>query len=255
MAQREIASGFIYPQTGISGTNYYGRNIQEPFRIVKGVKTEIQFFIKQANGKAIKLRNKIIDGVVFKVTDNDIIISKRLKIIDEDRGIAMLTFNTVDVLPVSPGYYKMSLTVTDVDNQLIPIYLNETYEEQYVLEIIENHITASPNTVVIDNFSSNNNLLYSDQILSTAQSISTFGVSTIAIYGNNFTGNVKVQATLETVPNISSWFDVDIDRVTGVKNYENFTGIDAYVFEGKFYWIRFVIEQTTGNIDKILYSC
>lgn len=255
-------SGYSYPQvgtmvsgSGYSGTTRTGKHMQEPFRVLKGVTTTVNIHIKEKNGNPIKLRNNNISAVIFKTTEADVLFSKTLKIIDEANGIAELEFYWNDVLAMVAGYYQMVISIRELDGNMVPIYVGETFEEKFTIEIIDNYVDANPNVVTITNFQNYNNKLYSDQILSTTQKVSNFGVSTAVIYGTNFVGNVSVEASLDNAPSESDWFPMDLSRITGKINYNAFTGLDPYVFEGKFYWIRFIVETTSGTIDKILYSC
>ena len=257
MAQREIASGFIYPQTAtvLTGTTRFGKDAHTPFRILKGVDTSIQFFIKAQNGKSVKLRNKTFFATIIKSTDKDILVSKEMKVVDTENGIVQLVITTSDTLLFQVGYYDLIIQIREDSGEVIPLYNNSTYQQKYSLELIDNYIDISPNVYIIDNFSLHNTAYYSDKIAGTAQNQSTFGVSTIAIYGNNYIGKVGVEATLESNPTDRSWFPIDLDRVKGKVEYNGLTGIEPYVFEGKFFWIRFVLNKTSGSIDKILYSC
>ena len=80
MAQREIASGFIYPQTAtvLTGTTRFGKDAHTPFRILKGVDTSIQFFIKGQNGKSVKLRNKTFFAIL-KISFGNLFFAKGLQ--------------------------------------------------------------------------------------------------------------------------------------------------------------------------------
>lgn len=257
MAQREIASGFIYPQTAtvLTGTTRFGKDAYKPFRILKGVDTSVQFFIKDQNGKSVKLRNKTFFANIIKSSDKDILISKPMQVVDTEAGITQLVLTVSDTLLLQVGYYDLVIQIREDSGEVIPLYNNSTYQQKYTIELLDNYIDVSPNVVIADNFSLHNNFYYSDKFAGTAQNPSTFGVSTIAVYGINFVGKVGVEATLESNPIGSSWFPIDLDRVKGKVEYNNFTGIEPYVFEGKFYWIRFVLQKTSGSIDKILYSC
>jgi len=71
---------------------------------------------------------------------------------------------------------------------------------------------------------------------------------------NNFTGTIKIQATLSTTPTDADWFDAhDVflgDNITPVSD-----GAVTQNFTGNFVWIRAVISAyTSGNINRVLLN-
>lgn len=257
MAQREIASGFIYPQTAnaISGTTRYGKSIQKPFKILKGVDIDILFFIKTENGKSIALTNTEISCIVTKSIGNDVILSKKLQIQDEVSGIAKLRLTSTDTLLLESGFYHLNLLVKTIDGTS-PVYLDTTFASNYYIEILDNFVNASPTIFETDTLYAISEKLYSKQLPGSAQYTSSYGVSTFAVKFNDFTGTIGLEASLETSPKDIDWFAIDLSPTTINEkiSYTNFTGIEPFVFEGKFVWIRFVVENTNGTIDKIWYS-
>lgn len=255
MAQREQASGFTFPQKGnvIRGTSRTGRNINAPFRVLKGVDTQIQFSIQEQNGQATKLYNKSINAILVKTKTNDIVFDKKLRIENYDLGIASLVIGSMDTSTKDAGYYDLVLTITDENSNISPVYVNSTFKMDYSVEIIENYIDTAPNLFESTNFVLNNGIGYSDKYIGSSQVSNTFGNATVAFYGTNFVGKIGVEATLAISPNESDWFPLDLTLVTPQKEYDGFTGVDAFVFEGKFNWVRFTVETVTGTIDKVLY--
>jgi hypothetical protein len=255
MAKRESVSGFTFPQKGnvIYGTSRTGRNVSTPFRILKGVDTYIQFSIQEAVGKAKKLYNKTLKATVVKSKSNDIILTRNLKIENYDLGIASLTILSTDTIAKDAGYYDLILTITEENSNTYPVYVDSTYKTDYSLEILENYVDTTPNLFEVTSFTTINDIEYSDKLLSTSQVANTFGNLTVVFYATDFTGSVGIEASLASNPNENDWFSVDLTLVNPKKTYENFTGIDAYAFEGKFMWVRFSKETVSGIIDKILY--
>lgn len=96
---------------------------------------------------------------------------------------------------------------------------------------------------------------------------------TLAIYTNNFSGRVLIQATLASQPEENDWFYVNLN---GYLNYYEYpydltkpiesrgvTGVDTFSFDGNFVYIRALIDRTYlsdadtfnyGQIDKILLN-
>lgn len=257
MAQREIASGFIYPQsaTATSGTTRYGKNIHKPFRVLKGVDIDITFYIKSENGNPVNLLNTEISCIVTKTIEGVLVLSKQLAIQDEISGIVTLRLTATETMSLAIGFYNLNLLVKSVSRSS-PVYLDTTFGVNYYIEILDNFTNASPTVFETDIFYYSSDKLYTKQLPGSAQYPSSNGVSTFAFKFDDFTGSIGAEATLETSPKESDWFVIDLSPTTtnnGV-TYNNYTGTDAYAIEGKFVWVRFVSKKIGGTIDKVWYS-
>jgi hypothetical protein len=75
----------------------------------------------------------------------------------------------------------------------------------------------------------------------------TDGVHTVAVYGNNFSGRIKIQGTLATTPTEDDWFDI---LLTGIpyKDYTNFTGVEGYTFVANLVFLRATLDRTALGI-------
>jgi hypothetical protein len=257
MTQREIASGFIYPQSVnlFNSTSRYGKNIHKSFKILKGVDIELTFFIKNENGKSISLFNSEATCIITKSIGNFIYLTKKLIIEDELNGVIKLILSSSDTISMEQGFYNLFVTIKTANN-INPVFLDTTFASNYPIEVLDNFINSIPTIFTTDTYYINSEKLYTKQFPSSAQYTSSFGLSTFAIKLINYTGKVWIEATLETSPKESDWFVVDLSPTTinNYVTYTNYTGIEPFVFEGKFYWVRFVFEKTQGTIDKVLYS-
>ena len=84
----------------------------------------------------------------------------------------------------------------------------------------------------------------------------TDGLHTVAIYPNNFKGNVEIQASLAETPTSSDWFNITLKNGT-VAQYNLDGTVDAYTFTGNFIYLRARVtpEATNiGSVDKILLN-
>ena len=87
----------------------------------------------------------------------------------------------------------------------------------------------------------------------------TDGVHTVAIYGTNFTGRVKIQGTLATNPTDDDWFDILLSGLP-YKDYNSYTGVEGFTFVANLVFIRATVDRTSlgvtnpttaGYIEKI----
>ena len=75
----------------------------------------------------------------------------------------------------------------------------------------------------------------------------TDGIHTVAIYGANLSGRIKIQGTLATTPTEADWFDI---LLTGLpyKDYTNFTGVEGFTFIANLVFLRAKLDRTALGI-------
>lgn len=257
MSLRETATGYLYPQKGnfITGTNRTRNNIEQYFSALKGVDVEIDFFIKDDKGHSIDLTDKIINAIITKSNNSDIdpILAKRLSITDYDNGSAKLVIKDFDTINIDPGFYILNIIVRDENDNLFPVNKNLNFSTSYTLEILDNYIQTVPSTTKIDIFQDVDGTFYSNKVKSTGQTLTTTnGISTFSVNLNEFTGNIGIEGTLAIDPSENDWFKIHINDSETV-TYNDFTGIDSYIIEGLFLWVRIYYTLQSGTIDKFNY--
>lgn len=256
MSLRDTASGYMYSQKGnfITGTNRTRNNIEQYFTALKGVDVEIDFFIQDDKGHSIDLSNKIITALITKSNDknNELLLSKRLSITDYDNGSAKLILKDFETVNLNAGFYEISLIVRDDNDNLFPVNKNLNFSTNYTIEILDNYIPTDPSTTRIDMFDEVDGTFYSNKIKSTSQTLTTNGISTFSVNLTDFTGVIGVEGTLAIDPAENDWFKIQINNSETV-SYTDFSGIDSYVIEGLFQWVRFYYTLQSGSIDKFNY--
>ena len=90
----------------------------------------------------------------------------------------------------------------------------------------------------------------------------TDGIHTIAIYGQNLSGRVKLQGSLEQNPTDDDWFDILFSGLP-YKDYTNFTGVEGFTFIANLVYLRASLDrsalgisnlQNAGYVEKILLN-
>jgi|TARA_B100000886_G_scaffold293941_1_gene220278 hypothetical protein len=90
----------------------------------------------------------------------------------------------------------------------------------------------------------------------------TDGIHTIAIYGQNLSGRVKLQGSLEQNPTDDDWFDILFSGLP-YKDYTNFTGVEGFTFIANLVYLRASLDRTVlgisnlqnaGYVEKILLN-
>ena len=76
-----------------------------------------------------------------------------------------------------------------------------------------------------------------------------YGLHTVSFQVTEFTGELKIQATLATDPQEEDWFDIG-NTYSGL----NATDVDIQNFTGNFVWVRVVGTFTSGTVNRILLN-
>lgn len=74
------------------------------------------------------------------------------------------------------------------------------------------------------------------------------GLHTVSFEVTDFVGQIKIQASLATLPSNSDWFDVD-GATQG-----NGSGVSIVNFTGNFVWVRAIATYTAGSINRVLFN-
>jgi hypothetical protein len=75
----------------------------------------------------------------------------------------------------------------------------------------------------------------------------TDGLHTVAIYGQNLSGRVRIQGTLANSPTEDDWFNVLIDGLP-YKDYSNYTGVEGFTFTANLVFLRATLDRTSLGI-------
>ena len=87
----------------------------------------------------------------------------------------------------------------------------------------------------------------------------TDGIHTVAVYGQDLTGRIKIQGTLATQPTEDDWFDILLAGLP-YKDYSNYTGVEGFTFTANLVFLRAVLDRdalgitdvtTAGWVEKI----
>lgn len=79
------------------------------------------------------------------------------------------------------------------------------------------------------------------------------GTHTVVYDLDNFSGTIKIQATLEMLPGDNDWVDVIGTEIGGDSTIIT-SAIKSITFKGKFAWIRAAYNIQNGTITEIRYN-
>lgn len=226
------------------------------FNLHKGLTNEIEFLIKNIDRKPINLIDKTFMIYIVDHSTNQLVIQANLLNIIPERGHARLVLSDVDVASLNVGYYRYVVTEVRIDSQ-IAVYTDQNHSIRGFLEVFPGPIPPTPPVITIpgDEFSS---MQWGDPLQTyrvseaqpgAAQRGNRSGAHTMAIYSQDFSGKVTIQASLSDISpsQHDDWFDVmehqinEDDTVTGLP------------FVGNYQWVRMFYKPdalTTGSITK-----
>jgi hypothetical protein len=226
--------------------------------ISKGLKNKVKFKFLNGDQRAIDVSEKTFVFKMFDPATNNQVLEKSLTVIDDGetlnlRGQSELSLSSEDTLNLSIGNYTYSILLVE-GSEYSPtfidgassvagnIYLTDgvspkflpSQEVTFLKETgylgATDKWTAGP--VAANKDGKGNNFLHSFQL-----------------YFTNFTGNLKILATIDNTATTVNWSEVQDISYTNQNgtlglNLQNLQNINYFKFE--FY-------PTTGKIDKILF--
>lgn len=78
----------------------------------------------------------------------------------------------------------------------------------------------------------------------------TDGIHTVAVYGQNLSGRVRIQGTLATHPTEDDWFDVLLSGLP-YKDYNEFTGVEGFTFTANLVFLRAILDRDALGITDV----
>lgn len=233
--------------TGSPNQNYPVN--RSDFRLLKGVRNEIEVFVKDLDRKPVSMNGKT---PVMRIVDRDrqhLLMETELEVVDVSKGRFRLVVDPGVDLPLGSHIY--SVLVETTGQYPTVLYTDRDRTPFGVVEVLEGPVeTPAPSTMI----SRDQMLLLGGSRHSTALPGAALvgnrtGLHTALFYLTGFTGSITIQASLEAQPTSEdlSWFDVDQVTVSG------FSGLHPLTFEGMFVWVRFIVYENQGTVDKVFY--
>jgi hypothetical protein len=238
----------------------YRKVYARPLKLYKGI--DNSFILRLLNGDQ-KLLNVVGQTLYWQLLDQDTAELKFItsKVIDgSSNSNIVIPISENDLEPLKSGFYTYSCYLVDQNKHKTILYGDSQYGASVMVEIIENSFPQVYPSIEITEFTGGENYNVIDPDTSYYSSAidarpdlnsKNTAIHTAAIYTNNFSGTIKIEATLEvSVGSIVQWSNIAELEIT---NTEPLTYINFY---GIYNWIRFRYtpdENNQGTLDKILY--
>ena len=233
------------------------------FKLHKDVKNSIEFVVRNTDRKPVSMVGRTAKITLFDHRTDQIILTSDLKVVNDLKGIVQfnVTPDQMDIL--SLGTYSYTVMVTDLDGSVRSLYVDQNESVRGFVEVKDGPNPSPRPSIEID-FSTMTPITEGEPeqthyitsaLQGSVKTGNTSGQHTVAVYLSEFTGKLWIQGSLEEgVPDLSDWFDIDIDGVT-VQQFRNESGIRTFMFEANLEWVRIkVLPDTTvspGNENQI----
>ena len=173
-------------------------------------------------------------------------------------GFLNLTLTEGDLINFLPCYYNISIVCEETAAPRIrrPLYTDMADNVCQQL-LVEDCVFPDPRpTQEVTSFTLSSGVWTSSRLSGGRRWNTISSLHSIAIYTTDFTGIVRVQASLDNdVPSEDSWFDVDLTTLDDFVTFNNESGIHFATFYANVRRIRFQYEEddaNTGTVDRIL---
>ena len=263
----QTVSRYLLSQLVIANVSgFHGRNSKVYDRrltLHRGVSNPITFTFKNEDQKAQNITSKTYEFNLIDSESKKAVITKTLTILDDGStvsttGDASCTITEGDLLPLDAKFYNFSVREVKSDNSREITYADTGYAAAGTVEILDGAYPEFVPSTNVSTFTSGGPLAFVSGNIDARPGINNNkALHTIAVYTQNFSGTLRVQATMSASPSDSDFFDVTMDGEASASNsFTDSTTVTNFNFTGVYHSVRFAWGNDTDNtglIDKILY--
>ena len=263
----QTVSRYLLQQLVIANVSgFHGRNSKVYDRrltLHRGVSNPITFTFKNEDQKAQDITSKTYEFNMIDSESKKAVITKTLTILDDGstvstKGDASCTITDGDLLPLDAKFYNFSVREVKSDNSREITYADTGYAAAGTVEILDGAYPEFVPSTNVSTFTSGGPLAFVSGNIDARPGINNNkALHTIAVYTQNFSGTLRVQATMSASPSDSDFFDVTMDGEASASNsFTDSTTVTNFNFTGVYHSVRFAWGNDTDNtglIDKILY--
>jgi hypothetical protein len=278
-------SVYLYPNkidayTNVDQVERYRKVYNKNTKVYRGTDNRLDIRIKNSDQKP----NTVVGYyIVFRLInrDNELVYEKDCTVIDATIGRLSVTITETELLDLEIGDYRFTIskesrTYLDDNNYTVnstaPLYIDSQYGVFSTLEILGNISGNVTDSLEINKFSYTNpqalgepepkfyisGIIDAKNSVSTPQSLHTFQI----FPSNNYSGTVKIQASLDEDNDPSNWFDLVAEGEQSSETVLNNNSTPFYKnIVGKYRWFRLYHTPRTASLtatftiaQTILYS-
>ena len=264
----QTVSRYLLSQLVIAYINgYHGRNSKVYDRrltLHRGVSNPITFTFKNEDQKAQDITSKTYEFNMIDSESKKAVLTKTLTVLDDGstvstKGDASCTITEGDLLPLDAKFYNFAVREVKSDGSREITYADTGYAAAGTVELLDGAYPEFVASTSVSSFTASGGpLAYTSGNIDARPGINNNkALHTIAVYTKNFSGSLRVQATMSASPSTSDYFDITMEGAGSPNNtFSSSTAVTNFNFTGVYHGIRFSWGNDSGNtgvIDKILY--
>lgn len=246
----QVVNLTMAPTPGANLMNY--ASIRSDFRVTKGVTTEIHFFVRNVDRQPVVVATPRV--VITTADGGTLLLEKTLVEVDPVKAIWMLSLRAEEVVNWPMGSANFRVLLDRADDH-VELYTDRGYGQQGSIEVAAGPYpdVRAPLEVTKDYFYPLDNRLFTGALPGGMGLVVPSTLHGFALYGEEFVGDIIIQASLEDQPSVS---DTDWFAATSITMTEEFpiTGAIYLDAAGAFKWVRVVVNLVSGNFTKVLYQ-
>ena len=199
-------------------------------------------FAAISSGTSISFNQNFVFSM-FDSVQQRMVLQKSVEVLDDGattatRGLALLTLTENDTRNLDTSYYTFGVTLTDNDGANLPAYSNTYYGINGTVRLTHDLWPTLKDSGIVHVFQKYVNVantryeFYTGNLRAYPELTQT---TTMAMYLDNFTGTVKIQASMENGPGTFANY-VTLET----KTYTGFNGVDYANAEGNWSDVRII---------------
>lgn len=208
--------------------------------VYKGIDNVIDFQLLNADQKAIALTNYTVKFVAFDENKNLVIEHNGVQATSDGstpiKGLFKVTLTENDLLNIKEQYLTYNIYLVDQDETNIITYSNSHFGNDGIIKVSANAFPgakASKSVTTFTEVTEDTSYWISESIDAEPGINGNEALHTVAVYTDNYAGDLVVQGTLENqVDESTYWSDIDTITFSGTETepqHLNFNGVLSHV--------------------------
>ena len=222
------------------------------FTIPRYVDTEVEFWVKNVDRRAVNLTNMSATLHLMEPTTGRMMLSRDLEILEATRGLVRFFISAEESGALPLMGLRYSVVLTRGDGVQTMLYTDRDRHGLGVVDVVNGPYPPpiEPYSISVDEFVVRTGKKYSGAYPGAATVLNMGGQHSVVLDMSDYSGTFTVQGSLESSPSSadSDWFHITSTT------FNDATEKRHIAFEGNLLWVRFVLSnESAGLIDLITY--
>lgn len=238
----------IDPTITVKGRIVYQRTI----KIYSGVDNLIQILFKNSTQKPVNVAGWTINFNLISNSESVLLLRKPITVVGNTiNGLTSVTLTSDDLLNLRHEFYNFGVTVTDSTGTEQVVYTDDNYGARSTIQLLEGPYPKFQPSIDVLLPTNSNTSIISSWVASDTPSVQQSAHHTAQFYFDNYTGNIAIQSTLDSLPpngNTGGNTSLSWGTITTL-NYINQNTTEYCNFDGIFTAVRFVCTPSNPSLS------